>query len=430
MDKEKSCMKNLESRMKNEHQGYIFPAEWERHRCMIMQWPVYHKNGDIVEMRRCYADVARAIARFERVVMIARPDLAAGARNLCGGGVEVLPMPHDDAWARDSVATFVRRTMGDATGNAPGNAAGYGAGGAAGYEAGGAAWRGSEAGRAAAKSSVPTESAPICSGAGIAATSCGLAAVNWKFNAWGEKYPDWSLDDAVTENLCALWGIERIDAQIVLEGGSIHTNGAGTLLTTSECLLNPNRNPGLPRNRIEAALARHLGLERVVWLPYGLSGDDTDGHVDNVCCFVGENTVLAQWTDDAGDTNCARYRANFGVLSENGFAIEKIAQPPPLFFGETRLAASYVNFVFVNGGIVMPAFGGRASDTDAAALQKLRSLFPQREVVAVSSFEMLKDGGNIHCATQQVPESVYMMDCRRQPALEYICEKKDGAISG
>ncbi|MDR1061385.1 MAG: agmatine deiminase family protein [Clostridiales bacterium] len=350
----------------------VFPAEWERHCRTVMQWPVYHKNGDIEDMRRCYASVARAIARFEPVAMIARPDLAEGARRLCGGDadVEVLPIPHDDAWARDSVATFVRLSAEAGAGSEAGVATKAGAGSGGG---------GSDRGRG------------------------GIAAVNWKFNAWGEKYPDWALDDAVTERLCSLWGMERIDAPLVLEGGSIHTNGAGVLLTTSECLLNPNRNPGMPRGEIEAALARHLGQERVVWLPYGLCGDDTDGHVDNVCCFVGESTVLMQWTDDRGDENRARYEADYEVLAESGFAVEKILQPPPLYLGETRLAASYVNFVFANGGIVMPAFGGIAEEADAAALQKMRGLFPRREVVAVKSLEMLKDGGNIHCATQQVP---------------------------
>ncbi|MDR0904997.1 MAG: agmatine deiminase family protein [Oscillospiraceae bacterium] len=321
----------------------VFPAEWEPHRAMLMEFPVFWKSGDIAAARRSYAEVARTIACFEPVTMIATPENADLARELCGETVEVLPLPHDDAWARDNCPTFVKTSGG------------------------------------------------------------ALAAINWHFNAWGGKYPTWELDNAVPQRLCDLWGIPRTDAPIVLEGGSIHTNGAGTLLTTSECLLNPNRNPAHTPSEIERVLREHLGLERVIWLPFGVDGDETDGHVDNICCFIGENTALIQWTDDTRDPNHARCRADAAVLASHGVAIEKITAPPAIYSGDERLTASYVNFVFTNGGLVIPAFGGIAAEADAAALAKMRALFPNREVVAVNTLEILKGGGNIHCVTQQIP---------------------------
>jgi agmatine deiminase len=275
--------------------------------------------------------------------MIATPENASLARKLCGDAVTVLPLPHDDAWARDNCPTFVKTPDG------------------------------------------------------------ALAAVDWRFNAWGGKYPTWELDDDVPRRLCEAWSIPRADAPIILEGGSIHTNGAGTLITTSECLLNPNRNPALSQSDIERVLREYLGLSRVIWLPYGIDGDETDGHVDNVCCFIGENTVLTQWTDDTRDVNFSRYRENAEVLTAHGVAIGKITAPPALYNGGERLSASYVNFVFTNGGVVMPVFGGIASETDAAAIAKMRALFPDREIVAVNTLEILKGGGNIHCVTQQIP---------------------------
>ncbi|MDR0812992.1 MAG: agmatine deiminase family protein [Oscillospiraceae bacterium] len=321
----------------------MFPAEWKPHSRMLMEFPVFWKSGDIAAARQSYAEVARVISQFEPVTMIATPENAESAAELCGASVEILPLPHDDAWARDNCPTFIK----DADG--------------------------------------------------------GLAAVNWRFNAWGEKYPAWELDNSVPERLCELLGVEVINADIILEGGSIHTNGAGTLITTAECLLNPNRNPGLSQAQIEAVLCEKLGTSRVIWLPFGIENDETDGHVDNICCFIGENTALLQWTDDKADPNYARCRANAEVLEKNGIQIEKITAPPPIYSGSERLTASYINFVFVNGGVVMPAFGGAAAEADAAALSRMRALFPNRSVATVNTLEILKGGGNIHCITQQIP---------------------------
>jgi agmatine deiminase len=237
--------------------------------------------------------------------------------------------------------------------------------------------------------------------------------LSWDFNAWGNKYANYSLDNLVPEKLCALWNIPLEKPGIVLEGGSVHTNGRGALLVTEECLLNKNRNPRMGKDEIEAVLKRYLGADRVVWLPFGLYGDETDGHVDNVCCFIDENTVLMPWTDDPANPNTPRFARNRSALADSGFSVETLPQPDPVCRGADALTLSYVNFVFVNGAIVMPAFGGDAARTDAIALGKLRELFPNREVIPLPTLPIVWGGGNIHCVTQQIPRAEGRIVCAR-----------------
>ena len=221
--------------------------------------------------------------------------------------------------------------------------------------------------------------------------------------------------------------IERADrytAPLILEGGSIHVDGEGTLITTEECLLNPNRNPDLSRGDIEAHLRDHLNVERIVWLPRGVYMDETDGHVDNLCCFARPGVVLLTWTDDPEDPVYAICREAQAILSREhdacgrAFEIHPIHQPGPLFMTEEesaglshsrwakprrpgdRLAGSYINFYIANGGVVMPLFD---DSRDAAAREAVEVCFPDREVVGVPAREILLGGGNIHCITQQQP---------------------------
>ncbi len=210
----------------------------------------------------------------------------------------------------------------------------------------------------------------------------------------------------------------------MLEGGSIHVDGEGTLITTEECLLNRNRNPQLSREQIEQVLAEHLAIDKVIWLPHGLYNDETDGHVDNFCCYVRPGEVLLAWTDDPDDPNFERCQAAMQVLEQvrdakgRTLQVHKMPIPGPLHASaeecagvapligsqprdpSIRLAGSYVNFLIVNGGIIAPAFDDPL-DSEAEAI--LRRVFPDHEVVMVPGREILLGGGNIHCITQQQP---------------------------
>jgi agmatine deiminase len=263
--------------------------------------------------------------------------------------ISLLTVPHNDAWLRDNGPTFVR-------------------------DAGGR-----------------------------------LAGINWKFNAWGGKYAPWDLDDAVAPAVLEAYGIRRFDAPLVMEGGSFHTDGEGTLLTTEECLLNPNRNPHLSREQIESCLCGFLGVEKVIWLKRGLAGDETDGHVDNIACFAAPGKVLMQVCSDPRDENYAITQENLQILREardargRAFEVVPIGQPPAAYCGDQRLTLSYLNFYFVNGGIIVPVFGGNAAEADAAAVRILQETFPDRRIRTIDGMAVIKEGGNVHCTTQQMP---------------------------
>jgi agmatine deiminase len=248
------------------------------------------------------------------------------------------------------------------------------------------------------------------------------------FNAWGGKaggaYQDWALDDQVAAKVLEIESATRYRAPFILEGGAIHVDGQGTLLTTEECLLNPNRNPTLRRGQIESLLERHLGVRRIIWLGRGVFNDETDGHVDNLCCFVRPGVVVLTWTDNPDDPQYDISRAAYEVLAKAKDArgrrlkVHKLLQPGPLYMTEAeaagieyspgckvrrageRLAGSYVNFYIANRHIVMPLLDPR---TDRAAKSALAKLFPRRRVLGVPSREILLGGGNIHCITQQQP---------------------------
>jgi len=337
--------------MRLENHMYRMPAEWTKHECTFMEWPVSDKDwkGTIHQARIAYAEIARSIARFEPVIMLALPELADEARRMCGPGVNILKMRHDDSWMRDNGPTF------------------------------------------------------------ILSHNNMLAGINWKFNAWGGKHYPWDLDDLVAPTLLKLLDIPCFDAPIVLEGGSIHVDGEGTLLTTEECLLNPNRNPHLSKHEIEEILKQYLGVEKVIWLKKGIYGDETDGHVDNVACFVRPGSVMIQCCSDRGDPNYDISRENTDILRRErdakGRPIEIITvdQPPETHFNGKRLPLSYINFYFVNGGIIMPVFGGHCSDTDRKAEETFKRTFPDRKIVTVNGLPIVKGGGCIHCITQQMP---------------------------
>ncbi|MFT3952686.1 MAG: agmatine deiminase family protein [Oscillospiraceae bacterium] len=326
--------------------SFIMPAEWEAHARTLMEWCVRDSvvyPALYAETCAGYAEVVRAISEFEPVTLVVNPADLEQAKNLCGAGVDYVEIPHSDAWARDNGPTFVRGRGGE------------------------------------------------------------IAGISWRFNAWGERFTPYGLDDAMAGDLLQYLGIPMIESGLILEGGSIHSDGAGKLLTTAQCLLNKNRNPQLSKAQIEAELHARLGADTVIWLENGLDGDETDGHVDNLACFSKAGTVLLQTCADKSDANFAVTESARGILSGAGLEIIPIEQPPARCYGRVRLTLSYLNFYLVNGGVILPVFGGDARRTDDAAAAVLREAFPSRKICTVDGMKLVREGGNVHCITQQMP---------------------------
>ncbi len=260
-----------------------------------------------------------------------------------------------------------------------------------------------------------------------------VRGVNWRFNAWGGEvdglYADWELDDKVASSFCDKEGFDYYDASpFVLEGGSIHSDGEGTVVVTESCLLSNGRNPELSKEQIEAKLKEYLGAKKVLWLPRGIYNDETNEHVDNVCAFIRPGEVVLAWTDNESDPQYAMSKADLEYLQGATDAmgrpikIHKLPIPDhPVCVNEDdlsnyefeegedyrevgeRLAASYVNFYFVNGAALVPQFGGENKASDKRALDILRSICKDREIVGIDARPILLGGGNIHCITQQIP---------------------------
>ena len=352
--------------------GFRMPAEWETHSQTWMVWPQRPdnwRNGG-KPAQAAFATVARAIAEFEPVTVCVSAEQYDNARvRLDHANIRLLEVTTDDAWVRDTGPTFVVNDAGDVRG------------------------------------------------------------VDWTFNAWGGfdggLYWPWKRDDQVARKILEVERCARYRTEgFVLEGGSIHVDGEGTLITTEECLLNRNRNPHLTREEIEAQLAEHLAIDTVIWLPDGLFNDETDGHVDNFCCYVRPGEVLLAWTDDVNDPNYPRCQAAMRVLEQardakgRALVVHKMPIPGPIHASEEecagvaaaagtqerdpsiRLAGSYAKFLIVNGGIIAPRFDD-PKDEEARVI--LERIFPEHRVVMVPGREILLGGGNIHCITQQQP---------------------------
>ena len=321
----------------------VMPAEWAPHERTLIAWPCRSELwGDLLEeARRDHAAVASAIAAFEPVTMVANPGAqAARARAACAGAVEILELPIDDSWLRDSGPAFVRGAGGERIG------------------------------------------------------------VHFRFNAWGEKFRPWDADEAAGGELARMFGDAVVDAPFVLEGGSIGVDGEGTLITTEECLLHPSRNPAMTREDIEAALREHLGVQRIVWLGKGLVEDrDTDGHVDLVAAFTRPGEVLLQ-TGPPGSEDEERMEDNRERLEAAGLAVRRMPVLPFVDVAGEDVAMSHMNFYLCNGAVIAPLSG---QDTDAEAVRVLADAYPGREVVGVPGAVLAHGGGGPHCITQQVP---------------------------
>jgi len=333
------------------------PPEWAPHARCWMAWPsreaLWDRAGEgaMDAARRAHAAVAREIAAFEPVVMVCNPADVAEVSLACGNGIEVLSLPIDDSWLRDYAPSF------------------------------------------------------LVDGAR------GLAAVQWGFNGYGGRYGPFDNDLALGPELARRTGARFYAAPLIAEGGAIHVDGEGTALVTEECLLNPNRNPGATRESVERALGDYLGVETVIWLGRGLEDDETDGHVDEIACFLAPGRVAALVADDQEDGNWERLDDNRRRLelavdaAGRRLEVVEIPQPPLGRHPDgSRLARSYINFYMAGdgqrSGLVMPAFEVAGDDR---ARRILRDACPGRKIVQVPAGDIVIGGGGIHCITQQQP---------------------------
>jgi agmatine deiminase len=352
------------------------PAEWEPHEATWIAWPHNPEDwpGKFQPIPWVYAEIVGHLARVEDVHILvddaaaekrARGILRRGGASL--GRVHFHLWPTDRVWTRDSGPIFVRK--------------------------------------------ISTR------GAGLEKDT--VAVTNWKFNAWA-KYPDWHLDDEIPERVAELLGmpqwtptIETAEGprRVVLEGGSIDVNGAGTLITTEECLLSEvqRRNPGVSREQIEQAFRDCLGVDQVLWMNRGIAGDDTHGHVDDITRFVGTNTIVTVVEANHEDDNHLPLTENLERLKSarnlegKPFEIIELPMPPPIVFQGQRLPASYANFYVANNLVLVPTFN---RSTDRRALNILAEAFPGREVVGIYSGDLIWGLGALHCMTQQQPAAV------------------------
>ena len=352
-------------------EGYWMPAEFEPHEATWLLWPERTDNwrDGARPAQEAVLKVAAAIGQFEPVNLGVSPPHFDEVRSITPPGVQAASIEYDDIWVRDIGPTFVVAEQRDT-----------------------------------------------------------LRSIQWHFNAWGGLYKPYTRDLTVPREISSdAFGREMRDryaAPIVLEGGAIHVDGQGTVLLTEECVLNPNRNPGMTREHVEAILRDYLGVNQFIWLGKGVFNDETSGHVDNLACFVSPGRVCLSWTDDKRDPQYAISLDAWERLNDardaHGRRLEvfKVPMPAPLYMTEEevrglvpsesmkrryagdRLAASYVNFYMANGGIVMPLLDPR---TDEQAAEVLRRACPDRLIVGVPAREILLGGGGIHCITQQIP---------------------------
>ena len=363
--------------------GFRMPGEFEPQQHIFMIWPERTDNWrqGAKPAQRAYTDVATAIAKHTPVTMFVSNAQYANCRARLPEHIRVVEMSNDDAWVRDSGPTFVINDKGE------------------------------------------------------------IRGVDWIFNAWGGLvdglYFPWANDDAVAQKICDLMGVDsyRTDAKgcpagldFILEGGSIHVDGEGTLITTEMCLLNPDagRNvPNLDKNQIEMMLKEYLNLEKIIWIKDGIDPYETNGHIDDVACFIRPGEVACIWTEDPNHPFYEAAQAAYKTLSEatdakgrklkvykmcmtkkpcylkDAWSIDVATGAIPREEGEISIA-SYMNFLITNNAIILPQYG---DENDALAVQQALEMFPDYQIEPVMTTELAYGGGNIHCITQQMPKA-------------------------
>ncbi len=362
-------MKKLDTTPK--HDGFRMPGEFEKHAGTYIIWPERPDNWRLgaKPAQEVFVKVAEVIGKYEPVTMVVSKAQYSNARGMLPDYVRVVEMSNDDAWIRDCGATFVVNKKGIVRG------------------------------------------------------------VDWTFNSWGGLvdglYFPWDQDDKIAMKMCELERVDRYRLDdFVLEGGSIHVDGEGTLMVTEECLLSKGRNPQMSKRKIEKILCEYLNCKKVLWIPRGIYNDETNGHVDNMCNFVKPGVVVLAWTEDKNDPQYERSLEAYNYLSKQTDAkgrklkIHKLLTPSPILITKEeslgvdavdgtlprqegdRMAASYVNYYTGNGFIALPVFN---DPNDELAIKKLQELYPDRVIEPIYAREILLGGGNIHCITQQLP---------------------------
>ncbi len=341
--------------------GFRMPAEWERHEATWIAWPHEKTDwpGKFVPIPWVYGEIVKRLARVERVrILISDAAAEKAARRVLRksgadlAGVEFLRVPTDRSWTRDYGPIFVRNANGE------------------------------------------------------------VGITRWRFNGWA-RYDNYKKDDAATAKILPrlklrTWEPTHLGRRVVLEGGSIDVNGAGTLMTSEECHLSATqqRNPGFTRADLETVFGDYLGAQHVIWLKRGIAGDDTHGHVDDLARFVNPTTIVAVVEEDKSDENYEPLRENLALLREmrdqdgRPLRIETLPMPQPVVFDGQRLPASYANFYIANELVLVPTFN---DPKDRVALETLARLFPDRQVVGIACVDLVLGLGTLHCMTQQQP---------------------------
>ncbi len=337
--------------------GYTFPAEWAPHQATWLSWPHQAASwpGKIEAIYPVYCEFIRLLSECEEVHINVGDEAMAEAveRRLELATVRMDQVffhlfPTNDAWCRDHGPAFVVSQEADAP----------------------------------------------------------KALIDWGYNAWGDKYPPYDLDNDIPRRIAAYRGLPRFVPGIIMEGGSIEVNGAGTLLTTEACLLNPNRNPKLNRQQIETYLRDYYGQEQILWLGEGIVGDDTDGHIDDLTRFVSRDTVVTVVESNPQDENHDLLQENlrrlqaFRLRDGRPLNVLQLPMPDPVVYDGQRLPASYANFYLANRLVIVPTYRC-AQDQDA--LNVLSSCFPDRQVVGLDSTDIIWGLGSFHCLSQQEP---------------------------
>ena len=337
--------------------NFYMPAEWYQHECCWMQWPTEFfpinatsswSHFDLDKGRLAWANVANAISRFEKLKMIVHPNDYKSALNLLDNNIEILQTPIDDAWCRDTGAIFLLNEKNQ------------------------------------------------------------LGGVDSDFNCWGYK-ENFEQDDKVAKFMINEANAKYFKNDMVLEGGSIHVNGKGTLITTEQCLLHKNRNPHLSKDDIENNLKNFFGVTKIIWLKHG-TDEGTNGHIDNVACFSDEGTILAMTCSDKQDTYYDLLSENLEILKTSVDQDNKPLNIIELEMSKKRLIpdddepSSYINFYIANDAVIFPIFGDDVADQNAMKI--IKSQFPNRQIVCLDGHDILMGGGNIHCITQQQPKAL------------------------
>lgn len=337
---------------------YRMPAEWEPHEATWLAWPfnieTWPWDGQLPRVQEIYIEIIQALCPHEKVYILVNDEKTADevrvkTGKICEGLTNIFPVviPSNDAWMRDAGPIFIS---------------------ARDYKS--------------------------------------ILIQDFTFNAWGEKYAPWDDDDIIPTKIAKHIGVPFIKRNMVLEGGSIDVNGQGTLLTTQQCLLNPNRNPRLSQSQIEKNLKNFLGVSNILWIGEGIEGDDTDGHVDDIARFINPTTVITVVESNKKDANYEPLQTNLetlkGMTDQDGHPLDIVELPMPdrfeCFYG--RAPASYANFYIANNIVLLPIY---SCANDKIALDTMQKLFPDRKVIPVECRALVGGLGSIHCITQQQP---------------------------